>query len=260
MKQVPFARSSLNHDDVFILDTEKKIYQFNGANSNIQERGKALEVIQFLKEKYHDGTCDIAIVDDGKLDTESDSGEFWVLFGGFAPIGKKVANEDDIIPETTPAKLYSITDGEVKIVEGELSKGLLENNKCYLLDCGAEIFVWVGRVTQVEERKAASQAAEEFVASQNRPKATRLTRLIQGHETHSFKSNFDSWPAGSAAPGTEEGRGKVAALLKQQGVGLKGLAKSAPVNEEVPPLLEGGGKMEVWCINGSSKTALPKED
>ncbi|KAJ6749802.1 hypothetical protein OIU85_000436, partial [Salix viminalis] len=260
MKQVPFARSSLNHDDVFILDTEKKIYQFNGANSNIQERGKALEVIQFLKEKYHDGTCDIAIVDDGKLDTESDSGEFWVLFGGFAPIGKKVANEDDIIPETTPAKLYSITDGEVKIVEGELSKGLLENNKCYLLDCGAEIFVWVGRVTQVEERKAASQAAEEFVASQNRPKATRLTRLIQGYETHSFKSNFDSWPAGSAAPGTEEGRGKVAALLKQQGVGLKGLAKSAPVNEEVPPLLEGGGKMEVWCINGSSKTALPKED
>jgi villin 1 len=48
----------------------------------------------------------------------------------------------------------------VKIVEGELSKGLLENNKCYLLDCGAEIFVWVGRVTQMEERKAASQAAE----------------------------------------------------------------------------------------------------
>ena len=60
--QVPFARSSLNHDDVFILDTEKKIYQFNGANSNIQERGKALEVIQFLKEKYHDGTCNVAIV------------------------------------------------------------------------------------------------------------------------------------------------------------------------------------------------------
>lgn len=60
--QVPFARSSLNHDDVFILDSQNKIYQFNGANSNIQERAKALEVIQFLKEKYHDGTCDVAIV------------------------------------------------------------------------------------------------------------------------------------------------------------------------------------------------------
>jgi len=60
--QVPFARSSLNHDDVFILDTEEKIYQFNGANSNIQERAKALEVVQYLKDKYHEGTCDVAIV------------------------------------------------------------------------------------------------------------------------------------------------------------------------------------------------------
>lgn len=37
------------------------------------------------------------------------------------------------------------------------------------------------------------------------------------------------------------------ALLKQQGVGLKGIAKSAPVNEDIPPLLESGGKLEV-CL------------
>lgn len=35
------------------------------------------------------------------------------------------------------------------------------------------------------------------------------------------------------------------ALLKQQGGVVKGASKSAPVNEEVPPLLEGGGKTEV---------------
>ncbi|OIS99289.1 PREDICTED: villin-3-like [Nicotiana attenuata] len=258
MKQVPFSRSSLNHDDVFILDTKDKIYQFNGANSNIQERAKALEIIQFLKEKYHEGTCDVAIVDDGNLQAESDSGSFWVLFGGFAPISKKVVTEDDIVPEKTPPKLYSI-NGQVSPMDGELSKSSLENNKCYLLDCGAEVFVWVGRVTQLEERKAAIQTAEEYLVSQNRPKATRVTRVIQGYEPHSFKSNFDSWPSGSA-PAPEEGRGKVAALLKQQGVGVKGASKSAPVIEEVPPLLEGGGKVEVWRINGSAKTPVPKED
>jgi hypothetical protein len=119
---------------VFVLDTESKIYQFNGANSNIQERAKALEVIQHLKEKYHGGVCDVAIVgeghelqigifcgppfhlfswsvlffmsDDGKLQAESDSGEFWVLFGGFAPIGKKTVSDDDIVLETTAPKLY----------------------------------------------------------------------------------------------------------------------------------------------------------
>lgn len=117
---------------MFILDSENKIYQFNGANSNIQERAKALEVIQHLKEKYHGGVCDVAIVgeghelwignfvvhlfvcsyvfflisDDGKLQAEGDSGEFWVLFGGFAPIGKKTVNDDDIVLETTAPKLY----------------------------------------------------------------------------------------------------------------------------------------------------------
>ncbi|XP_009767117.1 villin-2-like [Nicotiana sylvestris] len=259
MKQVPFSRSSLNHDDVFILDSKDKIYQFNGANSSIQERAKALEVIQFLKDKYHEGTCDVAIVDDGNLQAESDSGSFWVLFGGFAPIGKKVASEDDIVPEKTPAKLYSITDGQVSPVDGELSKSSLENNKCYLLDCGAEVFIWVGRVTQLEERKAAIQAAEEYLTSQNRPKSTHVTRLIQGYETHSFKSSFDSWPSGSV-PAAEEGRGKVAALLKQQGVGVKGGSKNTPANEEVPPLLEGGGKIEVWRINGSAKSTVPGDD
>ncbi|XP_077218177.1 villin-2-like [Tasmannia lanceolata] len=260
LKQVPFARSSLNHDDVFILDTENKIYQFNGANSNIQERAKSLEVIQFLKEKYHEGKCDVAIIDDGKLVAESDSGEFWVLFGGFAPIGKKTSSDDDLTLETSPGKLYSITDGQVKIVEDALSKSMLENDKCYLLDCGAEVFVWVGRITQVEDRKVASQAAEEFITNQNRPKTTRITRVIQGFETHSFKSNFESWPIGTGTSGAEDGKGKVAAMLKQQGVDVKGITKGAPINEDIPPLLEVGGKIEVWRINGSAKTSVPKEE
>ena len=54
----------------------------------------------------------------------------------------------------------SIADGEAKLVEGELSKSLLENYKCYLWDFRAEVIVRVGRVTQVEEWKAECQAAE----------------------------------------------------------------------------------------------------
>lgn len=46
------------------------------------------------------------IIDDGKLQAESDSGEFWVVFGGFAPIGKKAISDDDVILEATPTKLY----------------------------------------------------------------------------------------------------------------------------------------------------------
>lgn len=45
-------------------------------------------------------------LDDGKLAVESDSGDFWGVFGGFAPIGKKIASEDEIFPESTPPKPF----------------------------------------------------------------------------------------------------------------------------------------------------------
>lgn len=55
--------------------------------------------------------------DDGKLQAESDSGEFWVLFGGFAPIGKKTVSDDDVVLETTAPKLYRYLLIEVTFVD-----------------------------------------------------------------------------------------------------------------------------------------------
>ncbi|KAJ0699842.1 putative villin headpiece, villin/Gelsolin, ADF-H/Gelsolin-like domain superfamily [Helianthus annuus] len=263
LKQVPFTQSSLNHDEIFILDTKDKIFQFNGANTNNNERSKALDVVQLLKDKYHEGNCTVAIVaDDGKQPTEGSglSGEFWALFGGFASIGKKTASENDIIPEKTPAKLYCIAGGQVQDVVGELSKSLLRTDKCYILYCGTHVFVWVGRATRLEDKKAAMQTAEEFIVNHNISKSTLVTRLMQSHETSSFKSNFGSWTTASTAAPFEEGRGKVAAMLKQQGGLLKGQTKPSPVEEEVPPLLPENGELEVWHIDGESKTPVPKED
>ena len=54
----------------------------------------------------------------------------------------------------------SINDGQLKLEEAALTKAMLENTKCFLLDCGAEIYVWVGRVTQMEDRKSATKASE----------------------------------------------------------------------------------------------------
>lgn len=41
-----------------------------------------------------------------------------------------------------------------------LVKDLLETNKCYILDCGTELFVWIGKTTSLEDRKSASEAGE----------------------------------------------------------------------------------------------------
>lgn len=113
--QVPFSRSSLNHFDVFILDTASKIFLFSGYNSSVQERARALEVVQFINENRHNRNCEVATIgknlylpptsppialfswldmetsnstttEDGKFVSDPDAGEFWSLFGGYAPI------------------------------------------------------------------------------------------------------------------------------------------------------------------------------
>ena len=45
-----------------------------------------------------------AVTDDGTLGSEADTGQFWVLFGGFAPLTKKAAVTDDA-PASAKLKL-----------------------------------------------------------------------------------------------------------------------------------------------------------
>ncbi|KAH0896529.1 hypothetical protein HID58_046097 [Brassica napus] len=256
--RVPFARSTLNHDDVFILDTESKIFQFSGSNSSIQERAKALEVVQYIKDTYHDGKCDIAAVEDGRLMADAEAGEFWGLFGGFAPLPKKSALRDHQTAESDGLKLSSVEKGQTKPIEAEsLQKELLDTNKCYILDCGLELFVWKGRQTSIDQRKSASKAAEELFRSSVRPKSN-LVSVMEGFETVMFRSKFDSWPATSAVAEPQHGRGKVAALLQRRGVNVQGLVKtsSSSSKDEPKPYIDGTGNLQVWRINREEKIPL----
>ena len=260
VKEVPFARSSLNHDDIFILDTESKIFQFNGSNSSIQERGKALEVVQYIKDTYHDGKCEVAAIEDGKLMADSESGEFWGLFGGFAPLPRKTVSDDDKSINSHPPKLLCVEKGKAEPIETDsLTKELLDTNKCYILDCGLEVFVWIGRNTSLDERKSASGAVDELVSSTNRPKS-QIIRVTEGFETVMFRSKFDSWPQTTNVAISEDGRGKVAALLKRQGLDVKGLLKDDPVKEEPQPYIDCTGHLQVWRVNGKEKNLLAATD
>ncbi|CAN0878674.1 VLN1 [Linum grandiflorum] len=106
VKEVPFARSSLTHNDVFILDTASKIFLFSGCNSSIQERAKASEVVHYVNENKNGGNCDVATIEDGKLVGDPDVGEFWSLFGGYAPIPKDSTSVVQQQCDTTSPQLF----------------------------------------------------------------------------------------------------------------------------------------------------------
>ncbi|KAJ0701224.1 putative villin headpiece, villin/Gelsolin, ADF-H/Gelsolin-like domain superfamily [Helianthus annuus] len=264
LKEVPCARSSLNHDAVFILDSKNKIFQFNGSNTSIQERAKALQVVQYIKDTYHRSKCDIATIDDGMLMADAEAGEFWGFFGGFAPLPRKTTTVNDVqSTDTLPTQLFCVKNGHTERVAADsLAKKLLDTKKCYVLDCGSEVHVWMGRDTSMEERKAANGAAEEYLRGQDRPKS-RITRMIENFETVCFQSKFDSWPQPTDVVASEEGRGKVAALLKRQGVDVKGILKAAPKKEEEEepqPYIDCSGTLQVWRVNGKEKSLLSDTD
>lgn len=49
------------------------------------------------------------------------------------------------------------------VEDDTLKREMLDTNKCYILDCGLEVFVWMGRTTSLDDRKIASGAAEVSV-------------------------------------------------------------------------------------------------
>ncbi|XP_018451220.1 villin-4 [Raphanus sativus] len=261
VKEVPFARSSLNHDDIYILDTKSKIFQFNGSNSSIQERAKALEVVQYIKDTYHDGTCEVATVEDGRLMADAESGEFWGFFGGFAPLPRKTASDEDKTYNSDITKLFCVEKGQANPVEGDsLKREMLDTSKCYILDCGLEVFVWMGRTTSLDDRKVASGAAEEMIRSSERPKS-QMIRIIEGFETVTFRSKFDTWTQETNnTTVSEDGRGRVAALLQRQGVNVRGLMKAAPPKEEPQAFIDCTGNLQVWRVNGQEKILLQASD
>ncbi|GAB2234000.1 hypothetical protein Drorol1_Dr00003235 [Drosera rotundifolia] len=258
VKEVPFSRSSLNHNDVFILDTVSKVYLFSGCNSSIQERAKALEVVQYIKEEKHSGKCDVVTIEDGKFVGDSDVGEFWSLFGGYAPIPRDSPSLFQIPPSVPSMQLYLITSQgklEGQNADGLLNREMLVSDRCYMLDCGADVYVWMGRFTSMTERKASISSTEDFLRYQGRSTGSYLTLLTEGLETPRFRSYFDGWEPKEKLKLYEEGRGKVAAIFKRQGFDVKELPEET--NEAY---IDCSGKLKVWCVAGDKLRSVPVEN
>ncbi|KAI5014878.1 hypothetical protein ZWY2020_056268, partial [Hordeum vulgare] len=231
-EHVKFSRSSLDHKAAFIVDTPSKIFLFSGCNSFVQTRAMTLDVIKHLRETQHCGRCDIGIIEDGKLAGDSDAGEFWNLFGGYAPIPRDVPDAYNGEPmATSPKKLF-----------------------CYILDCGAEIFLWIGMTTLVSERKTSATALEEYVHLQGRSSIGHTVIMTEGHEVADFKLHFQHWPK-NGVRGCTRGMEKVAAIFKHQGHDVAEIPDDKPRQ-----LISSNGCLKVWLVDRGCVTLFCTEE
>jgi len=199
VKEVPMSHESLNAGDVFVLDAQEVIYQWQGKESSRLERAKAVETCIKIRDDQHCSRSRIVVVRQGE---EPD--EFWKELGGKGPI--KTAEEGGSDADTAAdvkreVKLYWLCDesGEMQITEIQerpLVREMLKSEDAYILDTGSELYAWVGKGATKAERAAAVSNAEKFLETQGRPQNTPITRVCDGGEPPVFKSCFRNWPEG----------------------------------------------------------------
>jgi len=196
MTEVTMAWSSMNHGDVFVLDSGKKIFVWKGSAASGQEKMTAGLIAAKMRD--HVGE-EIVHVDDG--DEEAECDEEWTehlpLDGRGQILDKDAAADKAVTTEVAKSiDLFKVSDvtGEMKteqVKEGNLTKDDLDPNDAFLVSAGAlGIWVWLGQKATKEERQSVMQLGEKFIRENGLPPQTALTRTFQNGEPEEFKSLF----------------------------------------------------------------------
>jgi Gelsolin repeat len=77
-------------------------------------------------------------------------------------------------------------------VDDPLSRSLLEDDHCFLLDCESEIFVWSSQVTPISEKRLGQALARKFLDFE-RPEWCPIVLAWKGAESMSFRAKFPDW-------------------------------------------------------------------
>jgi len=199
LTEVDISWSSMNHGDVFVLDSGKRIFVWAGANSSGGERMTAGMVAAKMRD--HPGE-DICHIDDG--DEEGNVDEEWTehlpLDGKGAVLDKDVASDNKVNADVErKIELHKISDASgtmsTELVKtGDLEKDDLNGDDAFLVSGGQlGIWIWLGKKATMDERKAAMKLGEKFIKDNNMSKHTALTRTFQTGEAEEFKTLFTSW-------------------------------------------------------------------
>eukprot|EP00033_Pygsuia_biforma_P001621 GCRY01001823.1.p1 GENE.GCRY01001823.1~~GCRY01001823.1.p1 ORF type:complete len:538 (-),score=153.48 GCRY01001823.1:748-2361(-) len=186
--EVPLKITSLNHGDSFVLDNGLQIFQWSGRGCGIFEKQKANELSHALRDE-RGARPELTVLDDDG----HEPAEFTALLAQDGAIQEK-DNDDDIFEQEYERALFRLSDSSGKLVFSEeasgdaISMANLDSKDVFILDTGAEIFVWVGSKSSKQERKNAMSAAMKYIKDNNRPAYLSVTRVIEGGENQVFRS------------------------------------------------------------------------
>ncbi|KAI1317498.1 hypothetical protein EDD11_008305 [Mortierella claussenii] len=171
------TKNEINTGDVFILDTGKVLYQWNGKKSSGIERVKAAEYAHGI-EADRAGDVNVETFDEGDRDQRL----FWTALGGEVEVkpAEAVAEEPEYVK-----KLYRLSNAKgrfeftLEASGPKVSKELLDSDDVFILDVHHEIFVWVGSKANKEEHRLGLHYAQEYLKQEGLNSHTPIAKVLE---------------------------------------------------------------------------------
>uniref|UniRef100_A0A8C5U751 Villin-1 n=2 Tax=Passeriformes TaxID=9126 RepID=A0A8C5U751_9PASS len=265
--EVEMSWKSFNRGDVFLLDLGQLIIQWNGPESNRNERLRAMTLAKDIRDRERGGRAKVGVVDG---ENEDASPELMKVLKHV--LGEKrdiqPAISDDKVDQTLKSslKLYHISNASGNLVIQEvairpLTQDMLLHEDCYILDQGGtRIFVWKGKDANKEEKQQAMSRALGFIKAKNYPASTSVETENDGSESAIFRQLFQKWtlPNQTSGLGKTHTVGKVAKVeqVKFDATTLHAKPQMAAQQKMVD---DGSGEVEVWRVENNELVPVEKK-
>jgi len=188
VREVALERASLNSGDVFLLEHNLDIYQFQGKQSGLMEKNKAAQIAQALDDERGGAPVIHVVREDDK---DADAEAFWKLIGGRGPIKTSKEGGEDDKAIAFNKKLFRLSDktGTLQFAEVKVDKHSLDRNDVFIYDAGYQIFVWVGNASSKTEKANGIAYATNYLFKYGRDRLqTSICRVLQGAENDEFNA------------------------------------------------------------------------
>ncbi|XP_026077821.1 advillin-like [Carassius auratus] len=266
--EVEMSWSSFDTGSVFLLDLGQTILQWNGPESNRQERLKGMMLAKDIRDRERGGRAEIGVIE-GDAEANSQSlMDVMVSYLGERPSKLPSGTPDEITDQEQMSKLtlYHVSDakGSMNITEigcSPLTQDMLNHDDCYILDQGGmSIFVWKGKTANKAERQAAMTRALEFIKLKGYPLTTKVEALSDGGESALFKQLFKSWTVREQTAGLGQTHtvGRVADV-PQEKFDASRMHVMPDVAAQERLVDDGSGQKQVWRIKSLEMVEVDPE-
>lgn len=264
--EVEMNWKSFNQGDIFIVEVENDIFQWNGSKSNRFERLKACQLVSAIKTEEKGGKGVIHILDEGETIPQKMS---QALSGSPSDVGPEISDEVcNKKSAVKPADLYHVSSDSGKLVVKKVATAPfnqddLQSGDCFIVDNGAarRIFVWKGKQASKDERSGAMNNAVKFIEDHGYHAATKIQVMGEGAESVIFTQYFKDWKRKDQTVGVGKAHvfNKVAKIDKIK-FDVKSLHQTPKFAAEQGMVDDGSGKVEVWRVEGNKLVDVKKDD